>query len=85
MAAFCMQYLLDIDIINNNPKGWYSETTNLRPLFFFGHLAKTAIHFLVKKPSLIRPNIFGPLVTVLREFHCIIRTAAQLRQKQVKK
>ena len=44
---------------------WYSEnppyahlsntvTSLLRPLFF-GHLAKTTIHFLVKKRSLIRP------------------------------
>ena len=40
---------------------------------FFCRLAKTAIYFLVKKkPSLIRPNFFGPLVTVLTEFHCIM-------------
>ena len=37
---------------------------------FFGCLAKTTIHFLVKQPSLIRPNFFGPLVTVLTGFHC---------------
>jgi len=38
---------------------------------FFGHLAKTAINFLVKKkPSLIRPIFFGPLVTVFTGFHC---------------
>ena len=29
-------------------------TSLLRPLFF-GRLAKTTIHFLVKRPSLIRP------------------------------
>ena len=44
----------------------------LLPLFL-GHLAKTAIHFLVKKTSLIWPNFFVPLVTVLMEFHCIIK------------
>ena len=36
----------------------------------FGRLAKTAIHILVKKPSLIWPILFGPLVTVLTAFHC---------------
>ena len=35
-----------------------------------------AIHFLVKKPlliwsPLIRPNSFGPLVTLLKGFYCI--------------
>ena len=38
--------------------------------FFFGRLAKTTIHFLVKKPSLTWPNFFGPLVTALMGFHC---------------
>ena len=41
----------------------------------YGHLTKTAIHFLVKKPSLIWPpvntaNFFGPMVAVLMGFHC---------------
>ena len=42
----------------------------------YGHLSKTTIHFLVKKPlihtatPLIWPNVFGPLVTVLTGFHC---------------
>ena len=60
----------------------YSETTPyghlgntvtsvLQPLSF-GGLAKTAIHFLVKKKTLVFTAIFfGPLVTVLRGFHCI--------------
>ena len=34
-------------------------------------LAKTAIHFLAKKkPSLIGPIAFGPMMAVLTEFHC---------------
>ena len=42
---------------------------------------KTAIHFLVQKKTsfgriyghlLIRPNFFGPLMTILTGFHCII-------------
>ena len=43
---------------------------------FFVCLAKTSIHFLVKKPSLIRSpfvctaNFFGHLVTVIMGFHC---------------
>ena len=42
----------------------------------FGRLAKTAMHFLVKKTlvntatPLMRPILFGPLVTVLTTFHC---------------
>ena len=36
----------------------------------FGCLAKTAKHIIVKKPSLIWPILFGPLVTVLTAFHC---------------
>ena len=47
-----------------------TATSLLRPLSF-SRLEKTAIHFLVKKPSFIRPFFFGPLVTVLRGFHCI--------------
>ena len=35
----------------------------------FGRLEKTALHILVKKPSLIRPILFGPLVRVLTAFH----------------
>ena len=43
---------------------------------FLGSPGKTAIHFLVKKPLLIRSpvnkaNFFGPLMTVLTGFHCI--------------
>ena len=51
-----------------------TATSLLRPLC---RLAKTAIHFLVKKTlvntatPLIRPIFFGPLVTVLMEFHFI--------------
>ena len=53
------------------------------PPHYYGHfcgcLAKTSLHFLVKKPSLIycmatwliRPDFFGPLVTILTGFHCI--------------
>ena len=40
---------------------------------FFGCLAKTTIQksfSCKKKPSLIGPISFGPLVTVLMEFHC---------------
>ena len=52
----------------------YSETPPYIHLVItttlFGHLAKTAIHILLKKPSLILPILFGPLVTVLMAFHC---------------
>lgn len=38
---------------------------------FFGRPAKTTIHFLVTKPSLINlVNVFGLLVTVLTGLHC---------------
>ena len=37
---------------------------------FFGRLAKTAIHFLVKKTLVNTAEFFGPLVTVLTGFHC---------------
>ena len=40
---------------------------------FFGHLAKIAMHFLVEKPLLIRPNFFGPVVTVLLGFHLTVK------------
>ena len=57
---------------------------------FFGHLAKTTIHFLVKKTlintttPLIWPNVFGPLVAVLTGFHCsflVLPTGAITRHK----
>ena len=43
---------------------------------FFGRLAKTTLHFLVKKAlvntatTLIRQNFFGRLMTILTGFHC---------------
>ena len=52
-------------------------TLLLRPLFL-GRLTKTAILFLVKKTLintanlLTQPIFFGPLVTVLTGFHCIV-------------
>ena len=43
----------------------YSETTPYSHLVItatlFGHLAKTAIHILLKKPSLILPILFGQI------------------------
>ena len=56
----------------------YTVTLLLQPLFY-GRLAKTATHFLVKKnliktaTLLIWPNFFGPLVTLLSEFHCTFK------------
>ena len=49
-----------------------STVTSLLGSFFFGCLTKTTIHFLVKKTSLIWPNFFGLLVTVLSGFHCTL-------------
>ena len=55
-------------------------TSLLRPLLF-GLLAKWPYIFLYKKKTsfgridvhlLIRPNFFGPLMTILTGFHCII-------------
>ena len=41
-----------------------SETRSRRYYgHFLGGLAKTTIHFLLKQPSLMQPNLFGPLVT----------------------
>ena len=62
-------------------------TSLLLPLFF-GHLAKTAMHFLVKKnlvntaTPLIRPNFFVPLMTVLTGFHCSIKKLFAKQNKQ---
>ena len=33
--------------------------------------AKSSIHFFVKKPLLVQPMFFGPLVTVKMGFHCM--------------
>ena len=59
----------------------YSETppyghlvntvTSLLLQLFLVARAKSPTHFFVKKPSLIRPMFFGPLVTVERGFHCM--------------
>ena len=58
----------------------YSDTGNsvVVTATFFCHLAKTAIHFLVKKPLLychllIQPKFFNPLVIVLMGFHCSLQ------------
>lgn len=45
-------------------------TSLLQPLFLAAR-AKSPIHFFVKKPSLIWPIFFGPLVTVKTGFHCM--------------
>ena len=54
----------------------YSETLPYGYLLItatlLGCLAKTATQILVKKPSLIRPILFGPLVTVLTASTVII-------------
>ena len=41
---------------------------------FFGRLAKTAIHFLVKKTLVNTAKFFDPLVTVWTGFHCTWNT-----------
>ena len=68
IVSFCIQN--DQITVKTPPYGHLGNTVTslLRPLFF-GRLAKAAIHFLIKKPSLIRPNVFGPLVTVLTGFN----------------
>jgi len=66
------------------PYGHLSNmVTSLLRALFFGRLAKIAIHFLLEKPSLIRPNFFGPLVTVLMGLHCktVIKTSGYKSQK----
>ena len=50
----------------------YSETPPY--VHCFRRLAKTAIHFLVKKTLVNTAKFFGPLVTVLTGFYCIKRT-----------
>ena len=52
-----------------------NTVTSLIQPYFFWVRRKTAIHFLVKKPSLIRSPVnmakfFGPFVTLLKGFHC---------------
>jgi len=52
---------------------------------FSGRLAKTTIHFLVKKPLLLRSPryygqiFFGPLVTILMGFHCMLELNGPVR------
>ena len=48
----------------------HTVTLLLQPLFLAAQ-AKLSIHFFVKKPSLIRPIFFGPLVTVKTGLHCM--------------
>ena len=57
----------------------YSETPP--HVHFFRRLAKTAIHFLVKKTLVNTAKFFGPLVTVLTGFYCIKRTDSFCRCK----
>ena len=54
-------------------------TSLIRSPRYYGQFlfaAKQSGHtFSCKKPSLIRPNVFGPLATVLTGFHCTITYA----------
>ena len=47
-----------------------TETSLLQPLFLATQ-TKLFIRFFVKKPSLIRPIFFGPLMTVKTGFYCM--------------
>ena len=47
-----------------------TETSLLQPLFL-ATWTKLSIRFFVKKPSLIRPIFFGPLMTVKTGFYCM--------------
>ena len=49
-----------------------SAVTSLLQPLFFAAWQKPPYIFLWKNPSLMRPNFFGPLVTVLTGFHCIM-------------
>ena len=82
IVSFCIQN--DQITVKTPPYGHLGNTVTslLRPLFF-DRLAKAAIHFLVKKPSLIRPNVFGPLVTVLTGFNYNIMELNFLKKKIV--
>ena len=66
----------------------YSETLPYGHLVItatlFGRLPKTAIHILVKKTSLIRPILFGPLVTVLTAFHCNCNNNEMVCKNEIK-
>ena len=54
------------------PHGLLVNTvTSLSQSLFLATRAKSSIHFFVKKPSLIRPIFFGPLVTGKTGFHCM--------------
>ena len=60
------------------------ETLVITATLFGLPRGKTAIHFLVKKNPrqhahpLIRPNVLGPLVTVLTGFHRIINVSSRV-------
>ena len=58
---------------NSLPLPFRTQASTVKPRLtatFFGRLAKTAIHFLVKKTLVNTAKFFGPLVTVLTGFHC---------------